>query len=616
MDGVCETPTVRFGLPPAARFVVRRAISWMQSTGCLGRVTRKIPPGTGFESSELGRAVTAQHLPTHTERRTLNGAEATVGKDTMKNIAIALVVLMFSSSVLSAANDKSRATPNIVVILADDLGYGDVHSYNPERGKIATPHIDHLAAQGMQFTDAHSSSGVCSPSRYTLLTGSYHWRTRLQAGIVGYLERPLIAPDRLTIANLAKQRGYHTACVGKWHLGWDWQVPPAKHKLFAPGRDKFPEVTAQHLAAWKEVFSCPIKGGPTTRGFDEYFGTDVPNWPPYCFIENDRTVGIPTAFLPREMFRNHLASLPGPANDNWKLEAILPALAERATEYIQQHAQSRTPFLLYLPLTSPHTPLAVNEPWRGKSGLDSAVADLIMETDDVVGRVLAALRDNQLEDNTLVLFTSDNGFAPYVGVKHLESQGHFPSGLLRGYKGDAWEGGHRVAFIARWPGVVKPNTVCEQLVHQADIFATVADVLDVDLTDNAGEDSFSLLPLLGGRREPVREHAISHGSSGLAALRMGKWKMLFGPSGGGAWSKQSATAPDGHPAQLYDLAADIGETKNLYADHPEIVEKMTALMAKLVSQGRSTPGPAQTNDVAVNWKRFLKPAQATPTGGE
>ncbi len=215
-------------------------------------------------------------------------------------------------------------------------------------------------------------------------------------------------------------------------------------------------MTDRHRQAWQRIYSRPIEGGPTTRGFDDYFGTDVPNWPPYCFIEGNRTLGIPTTFLPEELLRDHLASKPGPALEDWKLEGVLPALAARAEKTIAARAKQDRPFLLYLPLTSPHTPLAVNEPWRGKSGLQSAVADLIMETDDVVGRVLAALRDNGVEDQTLVVFTSDNGFAPYVGVRHLEEQGHFPSGPLRGYKGDAWEGGHRVPFVVRWPGVVKP----------------------------------------------------------------------------------------------------------------------------------------------------------------
>ncbi|MEM9658756.1 MAG: arylsulfatase, partial [Planctomycetota bacterium] len=375
------------------------------------------------------------------------------------------LLILFGSLATAHGAEPSRPMrrPNIIVILADDLGYGDVQCYNPQRGKIATPHIDRLAAEGMRFTDAHSSSGVCSPSRYTLLTGRYHWRTRLQRGIVGYLEEPLIASDRLTLGRLLQQQGYHTACVGKWHLGWEWGVPDEQRQLFAPGRGKHPEATDRHRQAWQAIFSRSLEGGPTTRGFDEYFGTDVPNWPPYCFIENDRTVGVPQTFLPQRLLQNHLASLPGPALEDWSLEGVLPALAARACRYVEQRALADQPFFLYLPLTSPHTPLAVNEAWREKSGLDSPVADLIMETDDAVGRVLAAVEESGAAEETLVIFTSDNGFAPYVGAKQLEEQGHYPSGPLRGYKGDAWEGGHRVAFIVHWPGVVAANAVCDQL---------------------------------------------------------------------------------------------------------------------------------------------------------
>lgn len=518
---------------------------------------------------------------------------------------IAIAVLLFARPALLRADEAMPARPNVVVILADDLGYGDVQCYNPQRGRIPTPHLDRLARQGMRFTDAHSSSGVCSPSRYTLLTGRYHWRSRLQTGIVGYLERPLIAADRLTLGGLFRQHGYHTACIGKWHLGWDWNIPRDQRPLFAPGKGEFPEATDRHRQAWQAVYSQPIAGGPTTRGFDEYFGTDVPNWPPYCFIENDRTQGIPSEFLPRELFRNHLASLPGPALVDWTLERILPTLTDRACEFIGRQSRSAQPFFLYMPLTSPHTPLAVNEAWRGRSGLDSAVADLVMETDAAVGRVLAALHESGIEDRTLVIFTSDNGFAPYVGAKELEARGHFPSGPLRGYKGDAWEGGHRIPLIVRWPGQVPAGVVCDQLVHHADLMATAAEILGTRLPDDAGEDSISVLPLLRGGNGPVREHAISHGSNGLPALRLGSWKLLFGPSGGGYWSRQSAAKSDGQPAQLYNLADDIGETTNLYTAHPETVQTMTALMDRLVREGRSTPGPARKNDVAVNWRRFL-----------
>jgi arylsulfatase A-like enzyme len=482
-----------------------------------------------------------------------------------------------------AAAEATR--PNVVVVYADDLGYGDVQCNNPERGKIPTPNLDKLASQGMRFTDGHSSSGVCSPSRYTLLTGRYHWRTRLKAGIVGVWERPLIEPDRLTIAGLAKQHGYRTAAIGKWHLGWDWPLAEGDQQLLGqaakgrprPGPD---DVTERQRAAWQRIFSQPIAGGPTTRGFDTYFGTDVPNWPPYCFIDNDRTVGIP----PSE-FQRHRASTQGPALAGWRLEAVLPALRDRAVAFIEEAATGAPPFLLYLPLTSPHTPLAVNDPWRGKSGLDNACADLVMETDAVVGDVLAALERAGVADHTLVVVTSDNGFAPYVGATELEARGHFPSGPLRGYKSDAWEGGHRVAFIVRYPGVARPGSVCEALVHQADLMATLADVLDAELPAAAGEDSVSLLPLLEGGTEPVRRHAVSCSIRGVPSIRDGHWKLILG-KGSGGWSKGDEDGPD---VQLYDLATDLGERRNLATDQPERVAAMKAAYEALVAAGRSRP---------------------------
>ena len=283
---------------------------------------------------------------------------------------------------------------------------------------------------------------------------------------------------------------------------------------------RHPLVTDAQRATWRDVFSQPIGGGPTTRGFDVYFGTDVPNWPPYCFIEGDHTVGIPSELLPAEALTTNLASLPGPALRDWKLENILPTLGDRACAFIADAAQHRSPFLLYMPLTSPHTPLAVNERWKGQSGLESAVADLVLETDAVVGRVLDTLEQTGVAGDTLVIFTSDNGFAPYTGAAELEARGHFPSGPLRGYKADAWEGGHRVPFLVSWPGIVKAGGVNGQLIHHADLLATLADILGAELSANAGEDSVSLLPLLRGEDTPVRKHAISQGSDGLLALRL------------------------------------------------------------------------------------------------
>ena len=498
-----------------------------------------------------------------------------------------IIFIVLSVVAIPTRAETTPRKPNIVVILADDLGYGDVQCYNPERGKIPTPQIDRLASQGMRFTDAHSSSGVCSPSRYTLLTGRYHWRTRLQTWIVPLWGKPLIAPDRMTIGTLAKQHGYRTAAIGKWHLGWDWPITPEQRQwLGAQVKDGV--ATEEHRRVWQEIFSQPIPGGPTTRGFDAYFGTDVPNWPPYCFIENDRTVGIPSELLPPEKFTGGewLASIQGPAFPGWEFEPILPTLVERAERFIAESAAKSEPFLLYMPLTTPHTPIAPNEEWRGKSDLKHLVADLIMETDAVVGHIVDALEKAGQTENTLLLFTSDNGFAHYVGAKELESQGHFPSGPLRGYKGDVCEGGHRMPFVVRWPKVVKPNTVNHQLIHHADFMATLADILGSQLPDDAGEDGFSILPLLQGKDKVIREHAVSCATDGTPGVRQGDWKLIVGQK-----------------PQLYNLADDLGEKNDLAGQHPDRVEQMFTLYEKIVSDGRSNSGPVLKNDVALPRRR-------------
>lgn len=504
----------------------------------------------------------------------------------------ALLLLLLLCGTARAA-DK----PNIVVLYADDLGYGDVQSYNPQRGTIATPNIDALAKEGLSFTDGHSSSGVCSPSRYTILTGRYHWRSRLQKGIVNLWGGPLITPERMTIGSLAKQHGYRTACIGKWHLGWNWPIPEEKQPLFRTtgyGGKKDLQATDEHRAAWREVFSKPIPGGPVDVGFDEYFGTDVPNWPPYCFIENDRTVGIPSEFADASLFVKNQASQQGPAAEQWTLEPILPALGERAAAFISREAKTPDPFLLYLPFTAPHTPLSVNEQWKGKSGLN-LYADFVMETDAVVGQVLDALQQSGAAENTLVIFTSDNGCAPYIGVTDLEKMGHYPSGPLRGYKADAWEGGHRVPFIVRWPGVVKPGSQSDQLVHQADLLATFADIFGAELPETAGEDSFSLIPLLKGVDDPVRSTSVSCSISGTPSFRHGNWKYIAAPGSGG-WGKGGDQS---QPIQLYNLADDLGESKNMAAEAPKRVEQMQAMFESLISSGRSSPGAPQKNDVKV-----------------
>ena len=352
-----------------------------------------------------------------------------------------------------------------------------------------------------------------------------------------------------------------------------------------------------HRQAWKEVFAKPIPGGPTSVGFDEYFGTDVPNWPPYCFIENDRTLGTPSQFASPTLFGRNQASQQGPAVTDWTLEPILPRLTQRACDFIARESKSKTPFLLYLPLTAPHTPLSVNKAWKGKSGLN-LYADFVLETDAMVGQVLDSIDKHGLTDNTLVLFTSDNGCAHYIGVQELEKKGHFPSGPFRGYKSDAWEGGHRVPFLVRWPSRIKAGSVNRHLIHQADLLATIADILQFPLPPNAGEDSFSLLPLLTGTDQPVRTDAVSCSIRGVPSVRVGDWKYIAAPGSGG-WTKGSQSE---EPVQLYNLNLDLAEQNNVAAARPQRVAQMKLTLENLIRNGRSTKGTRQKNDVKV--KRY------------
>jgi len=489
------------------------------------------------------------------------------------HLALVLIVLALACGSAVAAEPQA-ARPNIVVIVGDDLGYGDVQRLNPKRGRIPTPNLDQIAAQGLTFTDAHSGSSVCTPTRYGLLTGRYAWRTRLQAGVFGDYVAPLIAPDRLTLGGLLRRRGYHTACIGKWHLGFT---------LEGEGKD------AKDGAA---KIGARIVGGPTTRGFDYYFGFSRAKVI-QTLIENDQVI---ETIEPVEM---------------------LPRLTRRAVAFIGERAadaKAGRPFFLYLPLSSPHLPIVPAAEWQGKSDL-GAYGDFVMQTDAAVGAVTRALDDHGLARNTLLILTSDNGCSPHAGVEKLEANGHFPSAGFRGYKSDIWEGGHRVPFLVRWPGVVKAGSASRQLICLTDLMATVADILGFKLPDNAGEDSVSILPALKGTdRAPLRDAVVHHSINGAFAIRQGTWKLSLCPGSGG-WShpNDGEAARQGLPAlQLYDLSADVAEQKNLQADQPAVVEKMMALLRRYVADGRSTPGKAQKNDVSVRLQAGEQGAQAAP----
>jgi arylsulfatase A-like enzyme len=469
--------------------------------------------------------------------------------------------------------------PNVVYVLADDLGYGDVRCLNPQ-GKIATPNMDRLAAAGMAFTDAHSSSAVCSPTRYGILTGRYNWRSPLKQGVLQGYSRRLIEPGRLTVPALLKQHGYHTACLGKWHLGMDW---PLKEGGFATD---YPD-------GWKVDYTKPIANGPNAVGFDYYFGISASlDMPPYVFIENDRTVGTPT--VEKAWIRK------GPAAADFEAIDVLPTLTTKAVEYIGRRAadaKAGTPFFLYLPLNAPHTPILPTKDWQGKSGLN-AYGDFVMQVDAAVGQVLDAIDRAGVAGNTLVILTSDNGCSPSADFPALAAKGHHPSYHFRGHKADIFDGGHRIPFIVRWPGRVKPGTTSDQLICLTDLMATCTDILGTKLPESAGEDSVSLLPALEGRAPgPLREAVVHHSINGSFAIRQGNWKLELCPGSGG-WSKPRPGQDDTSklpPVQLYDLGGDIGEQANVHDKHPDVVARLTRLLERYVAEGRSTPGAPQKN---------------------
>jgi arylsulfatase A-like enzyme len=495
--------------------------------------------------------------------------------------------------------------PNIVFILADDLGIGDVKCFNP-KGKIATPHLDKLAADGMNFTDAHTSSAVCTPTRYGVITGRYNWRTKLQSGVLGGLSPRLIEQGRLTVAQMLKANGYTTACVGKWHLGMDW----AKHA----GKEVTELSIEKQDQVWSVDFTKPIANGPNSVGFDYYFGIAASlDMVPYTFIENDHVTKVPTkeAAFPMITDRENGGwTRKGPAAEGFEAVDVLPTLSGIASEWITATAKQGHPFFLYLPLNAPHTPINPLPKWKGKSGLN-AYADYVMQVDAAVGEVLAALKAADVAGNTLVFFASDNGCSPSAKFEELRAKGHDPSAGFRGTKADIFEGGHRVPFIVRWPGKVKPGGSIAQIVCLNDFMATAAEAVGAKLPGNAAEDSVSLIPELLGTDGPHRTTLVSHSINGSFAIRDGNWKLCL-CAGSGGWSapKPGTDEEKGLPAdQLYDLTADRAEQKNVAAEHPEIVKRLTELLDKYIADGRSTPGEPQKNAVEIHVRKETKAAK-------
>lgn len=459
------------------------------------------------------------------------------------------------------------ALPNIVFILADDLGQGDPGCYNAD-SRIPTPRIDRLAAEGMRFTDAHSPSAVCTPTRYGVLTGRYAWRSRLAKGVLDGYSPLLIEEGRMTVASMLKARGYHTACFGKWHLGLQRGVA-------------------------KTDYGKPLAPGPNSVGFDR--SCIIPaslDMPPYVWIEDEKPVEPPSATVGGsarrweggEGFWRGGAIAPG-----FRHIDVLPAIGRKAVAYIEERAREGAgrPFFLYLPLSAPHTPWLPAAEFEGKSKA-AWYGDFVAQCDAVVGEVMDALARCGLSDSTLAFVTSDNGSHWLPGM--IAKYGHRANNAWRGQKADIHEGGHRVPFIARWPGKIAPGSVSGQLACLVDFMATAAAVAGAPLPPDAAEDSFSLLPLLLGGGAPAREAVVLHSADGLFAIREGPWKLILG-LGSGGFTPPRTVAPgkDGVTGQLYNLAADPAEKENLFAAHPDIVARLKALLDKYKAEGRSRP---------------------------
>lgn len=479
--------------------------------------------------------------------------------------------------------------PNIIFILADDLGYGDLSCLN-ENGKIHTPNIDRIAKSGVTFTDAHSSAAVCTPSRYGILTGRYNWRSWLKQGVLGIYDKPLMDLQRTNMASMLKQKGYQTACIGKWHLGRNWPTTDNKPPVNKPDENNID-------------FTKPITGGPEDVGFDYYFGTDVPNYPPYCFIENRQTIGVPSVFYSEHPY---LDCRPGIGIPDWKMENILPTLENKAVNYITVASRHSKPFFLYFPLTAPHTPIAPSKEFLGKSGLN-VYADFVLEVDHVVGEILKILQKKGLEKNTIVVFTSDNGCSPQADFPFLKEQGHHPSYIFRGNKADLFDGGHRIPCLMQWPAKVKTAHTVSQTICLNDFMATFAGITGYKPADNEAEDSYNLLPAIlnPGYKKAIREATVHHSINGSFTIRKGDWKLLLAAGSGGWSSPKPGKEEEGFPhVQLYNMKSDPAEKNNLEDKNPGVVRELTALLKKYVEEGRSTPGKKQKNDGDYPWKQL------------
>ncbi|WDQ16267.1 sulfatase family protein [Rhodopirellula sp. P2] len=495
-----------------------------------------------------------------------------------------LLVLLGSALAASSSLAETKPHPNVLILYTDDLGYGDLNVQNAD-SKIPTPHLDQLARQGMRFTDGHSSSGICTPSRYALLTGRHHWRDF--HGIVNAFGKSVFEPEQLTLPEMFQQHGYQTAAIGKWHLGWDWDaIKKPDAKPFGNGRKK----------GWgPEAFdwSQSIPDGPLAHGFDSYFGDTVINFPPYCWIENDKVVKAPDTIMDTSKWKpikeGNWECRPGPMTSDWDPYQNIPTTTQRGVQFIRSQSESDQPFFLYFAFPAPHAPIIPNDEFDGRSGA-GPYGDYVCETDDACGKLLRALKESGQSENTIVIFSADNGPEKYAYARD-EKFDHWSSHPFRGLKRDLYEGGHHVPFVIHWPGVTPAGSTCDALVSQVDVFATMADMLGHSIPDGQAKDSRSLMPLLKQPNQPHRQSLVQNTRTDEYALRDGKWLLIDAKSGyvsarNQGWeSRRQIPADDNQPHELYDLSVDIGQSENVASDHPEIVERMKALLQTIREDG-------------------------------
>ena len=495
-------------------------------------------------------------------------------------ILLILLCLFPGLSIRAHAEPSTRL--NIVLLYADDLGYGDLGCYHPE-SKIPTPQLDRLAREGLRLTDAHSSSGICTPSRYAMLTGRHHWRDF--HGIDSGFDPSFFKPGQLKLQEMLRKNGYTTACIGKWHLGWDW------NSIRKPGTP--PKSKKHDHFDWTQ----PFRGGPLDHGFDHYFGDNVINFPPYTWIENDRVLQPPDITFtktPQNTKEGNWECREGPGRSDWDFYQILPTLTKKGVEYIHSRKGKPEPFFLYFPLPSPHAPIVPTDEFYGKSKA-GAYGDFVVQTDDSCGQILQALRDAGLGENTIIIFSADNGAEAYAYARD-EKFDHWSSAPLRGLKRDIYEGGHRVPTIIKWPGLTQPGAVSDALFAQIDLMATLANYLGFDLPEKSAEDSHDFLPYWKGEaKTPPRTTMVHNTFKNEYAIRHHDWLLVNAKTGANrqptdSWrEKHKVPAYDGQPVGLYNLREDISQRHNLAKDHPEKIAELQALLKKIQDQGHSAP---------------------------